>query len=615
MLAALLKSMGQMLVTLWKGLTRLRQIFANLIFLVILLALLGLLLADRGSQQPSKAALVFSPQGVIVEQASELLSAGELIGQSSRRETLLQDLVYAIDRARTDPRIQVLVLDLEQLRGGGICKLQDIGSALRSFRDSGKRIVAHGEVYTQQQYYLAAHANDLYLHPMGSIFLTGYGVYRNYYKSALDKLKIRMHVFIVGTFKSALEPYLRDDMSAPAKAANQAWLNDLWQAYRTDVAELRPLTAEAIDVYIDQFATLLAETNGDSAKLALTQGLVDGLKTRDEVDKELIDRVGQDQDGSSYSKIGLQDYLDMIGPRPEATGSSRQQIGVIVASGIILDGDQPAGRIGGDSLGDIIRDARHNPDIKALVLRLDTNGGSAFASEVIRRELELTRAAGIPVVVSMGSAAASGGYWIATAATEIWAAPTSITGSIGIFGAFATFEESLAKLGVFNDGVGTNQISDAFYPTRALNPKISAAMQLITERGYRVFLDKVAQGRNLSLDEVEKIAQGRVWTGSSAHKLGLVDKLGNLDDAVGSAARLAGLTDYGITHLDKPLTAREKLIRRLNRLIKSRMNLAAPLPVNDGLAVFKEMWTDLTPLQQLNDPNGVYAYCLTCRSD
>ena len=391
MLAAIFKSIGRMLVSLWNGLSLLRQFFTNLIFLVILVVLISLLLADRGSKLPPKAALIFSPQGAIVEQVSEKLFTGEFIGQSQRSETLLQDLIYAVDNARTDPRIQVLVLDLEQLRGGGICKLQDIGAALKRFRESGKSIVAHGEVFTQQQYYLAAHANHLYLHPMGSIFLTGYGAYRNYYKTALDKLMIRMHVFIVGTFKSALEPFLRDDMSPPAKAANQAWLNDLWHAYRADLAGLRPLTAEGIDMYINQFSALLAETEGDSARLALNQGLVDDLKTRDEVEKELIALVGRDEDRLSFNKIELEAYLEAIGPRPEASGSSENQIGVIVARGIILDGDQPAGRIGGDSLGDIIRDARLNPDVKALVLRLDTNGGSSFASEVVRRELELTR--------------------------------------------------------------------------------------------------------------------------------------------------------------------------------------------------------------------------------
>ena len=317
------------------------------------------------------------------------------------------------------------------------------------------------------------------------------------------------------------------------------------------------------------------------------------------------------QDGGSAviwaeigKKIELEDYLKAIGPRPQVSGSSRHQIGVIVARGIILDGDQPSGRIGGDSLGDLIRDARLNPDVRALVLRLDTNGGSSFASEVVRRELELTRLAGRPVVVSMGSAAASGGYWIATAASEIWASPTTITGSIGIFGAFATFEESLAKLGVHNDGVGTNQMADAFIPTRALNPQLSAAMQQITERGYRVFLEKVANGRGMSLEAVEQIAQGRVWTGSRAQKLGLVDKLGNLEAAVESAAALAGLSDYSVIALDKPLTTREKLIRSLNRLIESRVPSKPSSSSSDGLKLLREMWTDFSPLQQLNDPIG-----------
>ena len=615
MIAEIFKAIGRMLKSFWHGLTILRQFVLNLIFLVILVVVLIFLFADKEKAFPDSAALVLSPQGIIVEQESEKVLAGGLFDQSGRSETLLQDLVHAIDHARTDPRIQLIVLDLKRLRGGGISKLHDVGAALMEFRESGKQVLVHGDVFTQQQYYLAAHADRLYLHPMGAIFLTGYGVYRNYYKSALDKLLVKIHVFVVGTFKSALEPFMRDDMSGPAKTANLAWLEDLWSAYRSDLAGLRALEAKDFDRYIDHYPDLLAETGGDSARLALNSGLVDELKTRDEVEIELIGLVGQSEDGLTYNKIQLDDYLEAIGPRPQVTGTNPNQIGVIVATGIILDGDQPAGKIGGDSLGDLIREARMNPLIKALVLRLDTNGGSAFASEVIRRELEITRSGGTPVVVSMGSAAASGGYWIATAANEIWASPTTLTGSIGIFGAFATFEESLSRIGVHNDGVGTNTFSDAFIASRAMNPEVASAMQQITERGYRVFLEKVVEGRGMAMETVEQIAEGRVWTGSSAKKIGLVDQLGDLEAAIGSAAQLAGLSDYSTITLDKPLSAREKLIRSLNRLVESGARSAAPAPSVGSLRVLRDIWIDLTPLRQMNDPNGIYAYCLPCRSE
>ena len=615
MIVVLFKTIGRMVKSFWRGLTVLRQFSVNLIFLIILVAVVSFLLSGFEKKIPGAAALILAPQGIIVEQASGSALAADLFDPSSHSETLLQDLIYAIDHARTDPRVQLIVLDLERLRGGGITKLHDVGTALREFRESGKQILAYGGIFTQQQYYLAAHADRVYLDPMGAVFLTGYGVYRNYYKSALDKLLVRMHVFIVGTFKSALEPFLRDDMSTPAKTANLAWLEDLWGAYRSDMAGLRPLEPEDFDAYINRYPELLAEAGGDSARLALTSGLVDGLKTRNEVEQELIGLVGKSEDGSTFNRIELDEYLGAIGPRPRVSGTGRDQVGVIFARGMILDGVQPAGRIGGDSLAGLIRSARTNPSIRALVLRLDTNGGSAFASEVIRRELEISRSAGIPVVVSMGSAAASGGYWIATAADEIWASPTTLTGSIGIFGAFATFEESLAKIGIHNDGVGTHAFSDAFIASRSMNPELASAMQQLTERGYRLFLEKVVDGRGLSMEAVEKIAEGRVWTGSRAQKIGLVDRLGDLEDAIGSAAQLAGLSDFSVVILDQPLSAREKLIRGLNRMVRSVHRSVDPEPRLESLKVLRDIWIDLTPLLQMNDPNGIYAYCLPCRSE
>jgi protease-4 len=615
MIVALFKTIGRMVKSFWRGLTVLRQFSVNLIFLIILVAVVSFLLSGFEKKIPGAAALILAPQGIIVEQASGSALAADLFDPSSHSETLLQDLIYAIDHARTDPRVQLIVLDLERLRGGGITKLHDVGTALREFRESGKQILAYGGIFTQQQYYLAAHADRVYLDPMGAVFLTGYGVYRNYYKSALDKLLVRIHVFIVGTFKSALEPFLRDDMSAPAKTANLAWLEDLWGAYRSDMAGLRPLEPEDFDAYINRYPELLAGAGGDSARLALTSGLVDGLKTSNEVEQELIGLVGKSEDGSTFNRIELDEYLGAIGPRPRVSGTGRDQVGVIFARGMILDGVQPAGRIGGDSLAGLIRSARTNPSIRALVLRLDTNGGSAFASEVIRRELEISRAEGIPVVVSMGSAAASGGYWIATAADEIWASPTTLTGSIGIFGAFATFEESLARIGIHNDGVGTHSFSDAFIASRSMNPELAAAIQQLTERGYRLFLEKVVDGRGLSMETVEKIAEGRVWTGSRAQKIGLVDRLGDLEDAIGSAAQLAGLSDFSVVILDQPLSAREKLIRGLNRMVRSVHRSVDPEPRLERLKVLRDVWIDLTPLLQMNDPNGIYAYCLPCRSE
>jgi len=612
MIVSLFKFVGNVLKSFWRGLSVLRRVAANLAFLAILVVAVLMMVADRGKAIPHKAALIVSPSGLIVEQESERMAAGELLGGESRSESLLQDLIKAIDHAATDARVQAIVLDLDELQGGGTSKLQDIGAALKRFRESGKPVVAFAEMMTQQQYFLAAHADRLYLHPMGGVFLTGFGVYRHYYQSALAKLRVRMHVFKVGAYKSALEPFLRDDMSDFDKESNLAWLTDLWQAYRADLAALRGLTPEQIDDYINRYPALLAATDGDSARLALESGLVDGLKTRDQVQQELIDLVGEDHESRSYNQIHYEDYLAAVGSRPASSGSHQDQVGVIVARGIILDGAQPAGRIGSDSLSDLIEDARNDPRIKALVLRLDTNGGSAYASEVVRRELELTREGGTPVVISMGSAAASGGYWIATAADEIWASPTTVTGSIGIFGAFPTFEESLAALGIYNDGVGTTRLADALIPSRPLNPLVAETMQRIVDNGYRTFVKKVADSRGMTLEEVEKIAQGRVWSGVAAQRIGLVDKLGGLREAIESAAALAGVENYGVEYLELPLTTRERLLKGLNRLILSRLPGGNAL---GGRALFKlprEIREDLVLVEQLNDPYGQYAYCLPC---
>jgi protease-4 len=519
------------------------------------------------------------------------------LGDVATEEILLQDIIDVIDYAKDDQRIKALVLDLRDMGGAGPSKLQDIGAVLNRFKDSGKIIIACGDYFNQRQYYLAAHADNIYISPMGGVALNGYGLYRAYYKSALEKLKVQFHVFKVGTYKSALEPFLRDDMSKEAKESNLAWLNELWGAYKADVATLRGLDPNS---------------QGDTAKLALDHGLVDGLKTRDEVRDEMIGVVGKDEDTGTFQQIDFYDYLDINRPFLKRIRPNRPKVGVIVAKGLILDGNQPSGTIGGDSLADLIRQARENDKIRSVVLRIDSGGGSAFASEIIRREVELTSRAGKPLIVSMGSIAASGGYWIATAADEIWASPTTITGSIGIFGAFATFEKSLASLGIYSDGVGTTKLADALDPSRPINPLVKDTMQQIIEQGYRRFIQLVAQGRNMAPEEVEKIAQGRVWSGQTAVKLGLVDKLGSLQDAVREAANKAGLRDYEATYIEKPLTARELFIQQLNRFLFSLIDDSALDDLHLPSRLLSYFGSELEQMMRLNDPRGMYAYCLTC---
>ncbi|MGW8187434.1 MAG: signal peptide peptidase SppA, partial [Desulfobacterales bacterium] len=400
----------------------------NLLFIAVVVLVIGLLLSGTEDRFPSGSALVLAPVGKIVEQSTETLLVERFYGTTTGAETVLRDLIDGIDAARNDPKIKILVLDLEKLEGAGISQLQEIGEAFERFRAEGKTIIVYGDSYDQRQYYLAAHADRLYLHPMGQVWLSGLGIYRHYFKSALDKLQIEFHVFRVGVYKSALEPFMRNDMSADDRESNQAWLSVLWEAYKTDVAALRRLPAERIDDYINNLDDNLAAEGGDAARLALTSGLVDELKTRDEVRDELIRLVGEDENRDSYKKVAFETYIANMLPKLRRPGTESSRVGLIVAEGIIMDGKQPAGRIGAESTAELIRRAREDEKVKAVVLRIDSGGGSAVASEMIRRELELTRKAGKPVVVSMSSIAASGAYWISVAADEIWALPTTITG-------------------------------------------------------------------------------------------------------------------------------------------------------------------------------------------
>jgi protease-4 len=599
----------------WQGLSACRVIVGNLIVLALIVFFISIFFYDGKKDIPDDVALILSPQGDIVIQKTETVLSSRLMGEASQEETLLKDIIDVIDHARDDTRVKVLVLDLKDMGRAATSKLNDIGEALNRFKTGGKPIYAIGDYYGQQQYYLAAHADRLYLHPMGGIALTGYGIYRNYFKRALEKLMIQFHVFRVGTYKSALEPFLRDDMSEYAKEANLSWLNVLWEDYSKNITELRGLSPDAIDNYTNNISENLSMVQGDTARLALDHGLVDALKTRDEVRAELIALVGQGETEMTVNQIPFDDYLADIQPQLELSREDTAKVGIIVAKGIIKDGVQPAGKIGSESLTDLIRQARLEDDVKALVLHIDSPGGSALASEIIRREIELTSQSGKPVIASMSSVAASGGYWIASAADEIWAAPTTITGSIGIYGAFATFEKSLDYLGVHNDGVGTTRVADALDTARPLNPIIADSMEQVIKHNYQRFIHTVSEGRNIALQDVEKIAQGRVWSGKSAKELGLVDQFGNLQDAVQSAASVANLKDYDVIYIEQPLTAREKMIKRLNRLIAGITKDISGLVTYPALSFLKKLGPELGVLAGLNDPGGIYAYCLVCDID
>jgi protease-4 len=595
-----------------------RKIIINLVFFTLLLIFIIAITRDEKNitVEPGSA-LILNIRGDIVEQKHDIDPMDAFISEALEQpntatEVLLTDILSVIKQATTDDRISMMVLDLENMQGSGITKLSDIGKALTEFKSQGKKIIAIGEQYSQNQYYLASYADDIWLNPKGWMLLDGYGRYQLYFKSALEKLSISQHIFRVGTYKSAVEPYIRDSMSAAAKEANQLWLTDLWQQYKIDVAQQRNFAVSNFDENIDVLVTKLKAANGNIAEYALANNWVDALKTREQMKQDLINAVGSNGD-KGYKNIAFDDYLTLINSTTSMESTSTNKVAVIVAKGTILTGNQKPGTIGGTSTAALLRQARDNDNVKAVVLRVDSPGGSAYASEIIRQEVELLKAAGKPVVASMGTYAASGGYWISAPADKIYASPTTITGSIGIFGFFMTFENTLSKLGIYTDGVGTTDIA-GFGITRELTPGMANIIQLNIERGYRDFVELVANNRNMTTAQVDAIAQGRVWSGSKALELGLVDALGNLDNAIEAAAQLANLDDYDRLLIEKEKSPRTLFLQSL--LGQASIFLGQPTDnhysENKLTRLISTLSLELKQLAQLNDPQGIYSFCLAC---
>lgn len=598
----------------WRLLNNLRRLVLNLIFLLILLIVLVGLFQEEGPAVPAASALIINPSGVLVDQISYADPFSNLVsGNDQPPETLLSDLIKAIDNAASDERIKLIVLQTDALEHAGISKTEELSAALQRFRGHKKSVIAVGDSFNQDQYLLAAQADQILMNPMGQVLLQGFGVYTNYFKEALDKLQVSVHVFRVGEFKSAVEPYMRDDMSAEVKQNHLTWLNTLWQHYKAEVATRRRIEPQKIDEYVNKVDDVFAAAQGDTGKAALDWHLIDALKTRDQINDLLVEQVGADENGD-FRSIDFRDYL--AADKHLSVGVLGNRIGVIVASGMILDGEQRPGQIGGDTLAALIRQARDDDDIKAVVLRIDSGGGSAFASEIIRQELLSLQKEGKPVVVSMGSVAASGGYWIAADADEVWATPGTITGSIGIFGAFPTIEKSLGKLGVHTDGVGTTVMAGAMRIDRPLDPITARAIQSNIDNGYRRFLEVVATGRTLDVAAVDKIAQGRVWSGSDALSVGLVDKMGGLSDAIAAAAARAELKHYDTEWIEPPLSFPEVFLQKMSGVL-SDLRPAASVHWYGAAAI----WSPLRPLleqaqrfAQFNDPKAMYVYCVACAS-
>jgi protease-4 len=607
---------------LFRGLDGLRKILHLLLLLVIFGFIFGAL---QGSvpKIPSDAALVLRPEGEIVEQLSGdplQLAIAEARGLG-RDETLLRDLVDALHAAKGDPRIKTVVLEFDSMAGAGQPTLDEFARAVADFRKSGKKVIASGSGFARDTYYVAAHADEVYLDPMGLLVLEGYERYRNYYKDALDKLGVDINVFRVGTYKSAVEPYLRSDMSPEDREASQAFVNSLWETYLAAVAKARGLTPEALSAYVNTFTPQVQAAKGDTAKVALQAKLVTALKTPNEVERRVMELAGKDEDKDSYRGISFREYLRVARAENRVGKSADERIAVLVGSGEIVDADG-AGVISGDKMSSLIRKARLDKDIKALVLRVDSPGGSVAASEQIYREINAFKATGRPVVVSMGDLAASGGYYIAAPADEIWASPATITGSIGIFGLFPTAPRAVKNLGIGTDGVGTTPLSGELRIDRPIGPAASQLLQSVIEHGYEDFLARVSGGRKMTRDQVDAIAQGRVWSGRDAKRLGLVDNLGSLDDAVNAAAKRAKLVNgkWSRDYLEPEKNFAQQLVSSVRawaaRALLQGVDLGLSGVDTEALAALQAVRREFSPVEREMlrlragaVPGRLYAHC------
>ncbi|HBJ6493723.1 TPA: signal peptide peptidase SppA [Salmonella enterica subsp. enterica serovar Enteritidis] len=599
----------------WRVLNFVREMVLNLFFIFLVLVGVGIWMQignGSNSEQTARGALLLDISGVIVDKPSTNHRLGalgrQLFGASSDRlqENSLFDIVNAIRQAKDDRNITGIVLDLKNFTGADQPSMRYIGKALREFRDSGKPVFAMGENYSQGQYYLASFANKIWLSPQGQVDLHGFATNGLYYKTLLDKLKVSTHVFRVGTYKSAVEPFIRDDMSPAAREADSRWIGELWQNYLHTVSANRQISPQQLFPGAQAIIDGLTSVGGDTAKYALDHKLVDALASSADVEKALTKQFGWSKTENNYRAISYYDYSLKT---PADTGGT---IAVIFANGAIMDGEETPGNVGGDTTASQIRDARLDPKVKAIVLRVNSPGGSVNASEVIRAELAAARAAGKPVVVSMGGMAASGGYWISTPANYIVASPSTLTGSIGIFGVINTVENSLSSIGVHSDGVSTSPLADISM-TKALSPEVQQMMQLSIEYGYKRFITLVADARKRTPEQIDKIAQGHVWTGEDAKANGLVDSLGDFDDAVAKAAELAKLKQWHLDYYQDEPTVLDMVMDSMTGSVRAMLPEAIqamlPAPLVSAVNTVK---AEGDKLAAFNDPQNRYAFCLTC---
>jgi len=599
------------LLGIWHFINGSRKVFLNLLFLLFVYIVFVAVKPPETFRLKPDSTLVIRPYGNVVEQYSTTAmdrAIEEATGQE-RSETRLRDMLEAIHRAAGDSDITQLVIDPNYLRGIGLASLNDLGDALEAFRSTGKPVIALADLLGQNQYYLATLADEIWLNPNGAIWIDGYSSYRQFYREGLEKLAVEINLFRVGKYKSAMEPYIRDDMSEEAKEAGKFWLNDLWQQYVEAVAKNRGLILKSLQESINDLPNRIESVDGNFAQFAMDLGLVDQLMTAPQARQELARRGTPDQSGDSYRAVGMQDYLDLTESRKKYSNAKR--IAIVVAEGEIVSGNQPAGRIGSVSTSEQLRRAARDENVAAVVLRINSPGGDAYASEVLRVELQQVRDSGKTVVVSMGNVAASGGYWISMAADEVWASPATITGSIGVFGMLPTFGATLDKIGVHTDGFGTTELAGKLRLDMPLDPAIARVLQSSTERIYQQFINLVSKARGKTAEEINEVAQGRVWSGEQAAERGLVDKTGTFQDAIKASARIAGLGDsYQIEWVEPEQSALDKFFMDFMSGAISKLNISVSKPVGLPVSWLQSMLDDLQFITAQQGKFTVAAHCL-----
>lgn len=533
----------------------------------------------------------------------------ELLGVSGSQlqENSLFEVVDTLRKAATDPKIKGMVLKLDEFAGADQPSLNYVGKALTEFKKAGKPIYAISGYYSQPQYYLASYADKIYLASQGAVGIYGLGFSNLYYKSLLEKLKVNTHIFRVGTYKSAVEPLMRDNMSDEARAASNRLVSVLWSNYLTQVAENRSITKEDVFPGAKEMIVELRKADGDNATYALNRKLVDTVSSYAQFEADMKETFQWDHEAKQFNNISIYDYADNL--TAFAPENENGNIAVVVVQGAIIDGESIPGSAGGATIANQIRQARLNPNIRALVLRVNSPGGSVSASEQIRSEIAAFKQEKKHVVVSMGGMAASGGYWISTPASKIIASPSTLTGSIGIFGVINTFENSLESIGVYSDGVSTSPLA-GLSVTNKLPEDFSELFQLNIESGYKTFLKLVAESRNKTPAQIDRIAQGRVWVGVDAKQVGLVDEFGDFDDAINAAATMAKIKQPVIDWMKPELSLSEQILMSLSANAKAI--IPDPLQAYLPAPVFKEVKTQTEFYRNMNDPQNRYAYCLSC---